>query len=100
VGFFFLHSLLASGFGVADTHVLFSLTPSDAPSRALVLGAVAVGMIAGLTPALAGGILDASLHSSAAPLGVYRVFFMVMAAAQALAFLPLRRFTRKAESEN
>jgi len=100
VGFFFLHSLLASGFGVADTHVLFNLTPSHAPSRALVLGAVAVGMIAGLTPVLAGGILDASLHSSAAPLGVYRAFFMVMAAAQALAFLPLRGFTRKADSED
>jgi hypothetical protein len=97
VGFFFLHSILAAGFGVADTHVLFNLTPSHAPSRALVLGSVCVGTVAGTTPALAGVFLDAQLAAAAEPLGVYRAFFLGMAVAQALAFLPLRGFTRGAE---
>jgi hypothetical protein len=92
--FFFAHAVLAAGFGVADTHVLFSLTPSEAPSRALVLGAVAAGAAAGLAPALAGVLLDRALDGTADALGVYRVFFVVAALLQAGAFLPLRRFAR------
>jgi predicted MFS family arabinose efflux permease len=91
VGFFFTHAALSAGFGVADTHVLFNLTPSHAPSRALVLGAVAVGSAAGLAPALAGGLLDLALAGAVDPLAVYRVFFIAMGLLQALAFLPLRR---------
>ena len=44
---FFALSVLASGHGVADTHVLFELTPPEAPARTLVLGAVGVGLVAG-----------------------------------------------------
>jgi MFS family permease len=92
VVFFFAHSVLAAGFGVADTHVLFRLTPAHAPSRALVLGAVSVGSVAGLTPLLAGGLLDVALEGAATRLDVYRAFFAGMACLQALAFLPLRGF--------
>jgi predicted MFS family arabinose efflux permease len=91
VAFFFLHSALAAGFGVADTHVLFRLTPPQAPSRALVLAAVAAGSAGGLAPALAGGALDTALGAGGDPLGVYRGFFTAMALLQAAAFLPLRR---------
>jgi hypothetical protein len=94
IGFFFAHSVLSAGFGVADTHVLFQLTPTHAPSRALVLGAVCVGSVAGIAPALAGGALDVGLASATDSLDVYRSFFVVMALLQALAFLPLRRFRR------
>jgi predicted MFS family arabinose efflux permease len=96
VAFFFAHAALWAGFGVADTHVLFQLTPTHAPSRALVLGAVCVGSIAGLAPALAGTLLDAALAGASDRLGVYRSFFAAMAVIQALAFLPLRRFRREA----
>jgi predicted MFS family arabinose efflux permease len=94
IGFFFAHSVLSAGFGVADTHVLFQLTPTHAPSRALVLGAVCVGSVAGIAPALAGVALDTGLASAADSLDVYRSFFVVMALLQALAFLPLRSFRR------
>jgi len=94
VGFFFAHSVLSAGFGVADTHVLFQLTPSHAPSRALVLAAVCVGSLAGLAPALAGRLLDAALAGAIDRLDVYRVFFASMALLQALAFWPLRSFRR------
>jgi MFS family permease len=93
VAFFFVYAALSAGFGVADTHVLFALTPDHAPSRALVLGSVAVGSVAGLTPLLAGTLLDAALAGGAAPLTVYRGFFVVLGGLQALAFLPLRGFT-------
>jgi MFS family permease len=94
VAFFFLHSLLASGFGVADTRVLFELAPEHAPSRALVLASVSVGAIAGLTPALAGVALEAALGSASDGLAVYRGFFLLLGLLQALAFLPLRGFGR------
>jgi predicted MFS family arabinose efflux permease len=92
VAFFFVHAVLWAGFGVADTHLLFRLTPSHAPSRALVLASVCGGSAAGLAPALAGVLLGASLAGAVDRLEVYRVFFVVMAALQALSFLPLRRF--------
>jgi hypothetical protein len=95
VAFFFLYAALHAGFGVADTHVLFGLTPDHAPSRALVLGSVAVGSLAGLTPLLAGAALEASLDGAADRLEVYRGFFLALGALQALAFLPLRSFTRE-----
>jgi Na+/melibiose symporter-like transporter len=95
--FFFLLTVFSSGFGVADTHVLFGLTPDHAPSRALVLGSVAVGCAAGLTPVLAGHLLETGLADAVRPvdrLEVYRSFFAGAALLQALAFLPLRGFTR------
>lgn len=97
VTFFFLHAALGAGFGVADTHVLFGLTPDHAPSRALVLGAVAVGTAAGLSPLLAGVLLESALSDAAVRLDVFRAFFVGLALFQALSFLPLRRFRREPE---
>jgi predicted MFS family arabinose efflux permease len=91
VAWFFGLSLLSSGFGVADTHLLFELTPPEAPARTLVLGAVVVGVASGAAPVLAGVALDALLPASGGPgaLGVYRAFFAVLGGLMALSFLPL-----------
>jgi predicted MFS family arabinose efflux permease len=87
---FFALSVLASGFGVADTHLLFALAPAHAPARSLVLGTVVVGLTSGITPVLAGLALDALLPpTGGGGLTVYRGFFAVMGVLQAAAFLPL-----------
>ena len=96
IAFFFLHTVLAAGFGVADTHTLFGLTPPEAPARTLVIAAVVRHGLSGLAPILSGVVLDQALEAAGAPLGVYHVFFAVMALAQALCFLPLRDFRRGA----
>ena len=83
-----------SGFGVADTHVLFALTPPEAPARMLVIAAVVRHSFSGLAPILSGIVLDRLLETAEAPLGVYHVFFAILAVSQALCFLPLRGFRR------
>jgi MFS family permease len=92
VGFFFAHSVLSAGFGVADTRVLFELTPPEAPARTLVITGVIQSALVGPAPMIAGFALDALLARAEAPLAVYHVFFVLAAVAQALAFLPLRVF--------
>jgi MFS family permease len=97
VGWFFVFSVLISGHGVADTHVLFELTPPEAPARTLVLGAVGVGLAAGIVPVLAGALLDAWLPSAGgahASLEVYRVFFGLLGALLLLALWPLHTLAR------
>jgi MFS family permease len=93
---FFVLSVLASGYGVADTHVLFELTPPEAPARTLVLGAVGVGIAGGLAPVLAGALLDAWLPAGAGAeaVDVYRVFFGVLGAVLLWALVPLRSLAR------
>lgn len=93
VAWFFGLSLLSSGFGVADTHLLFELAPPEAPARTLVLGAVAVGVAGGLAPVLAGVVLDALLPAAGGPgaLGVYRAFFAVLGGLMTLSLVPLLR---------
>ncbi len=98
VAFFFVHTALASGFGVADTHVLFGLIPSEAPSRGLVLASVCVGSAAGLAPAVVGALLEAALADAGDRLDVYRIFFVGIGLLQALAFLPLRSFRSRAKA--
>jgi MFS family permease len=93
VAWFFLVSVLASGFGVADTHLLFGLAPAEAPARTLVIGAVVVGIAAGLAPILAGAALDAAL-GGASDLAVYRVFFGALGALGLAALWPLRSLLR------
>lgn len=90
LAFFFGNAALMAAFGVADTHLLFRLTPEHAPSRALVLGSVAVGLAGALVPSLAGLALDLALDRAAAPLPVYWAFFSGLAGLQAAAFAPLR----------
>jgi hypothetical protein len=94
VAFFFLHSVLAAGHGVADTHVLFELTPPEAPARTLVIGGVTVSALSGLAPIATGFALDALLSQSERPIAIYHGFFALAALLQALSFLPLRVFSR------
>lgn len=94
VGWFFAIAVLASGFGLADTHLLFGLAPAEAPARTLVIGAVVVGVVAGLTPVLAGAALEGILHGEG-DLRVYRGFFAALGALALLALLPLRRLARE-----
>ena len=94
IAFFFLYTVLASGFGVADTHVLFALTPPEAPARMLVIATVVRHGLSGLAPILSGIALDWLLETAEAPLLVYHVFFAILAVSQALCFLPLRGFRR------
>ena len=97
---FFAISLLAAGFGVADTHVLFELTPPEAPARTLVLGAVVVGVAAGTLPVLAGAILDRLLAGAADDLAVYHGFFAVLGAFACFAVLPLRGLSSPAPARS
>jgi Na+/melibiose symporter-like transporter len=94
IGFFFAHSVLASGHGVADTRLLFELTPPEAPAKMLVVTAVIEGTLCGLAPAIAGAALDPLLAGAPDPLAVYHGFFAVAAVLMSLSFLPLRAFKR------
>lgn len=94
VAFFFLLNIFAAGFGVADTHVLFGLTPVHAPTRFLVVADVTSSLIYGVAPFLAGIGLGAALAGGVAPLLAYRVLFVVAAVATVLALVPLRAFRR------
>ena len=94
IAFFFAQAVLAAGFGVADTRVLFELTPPESPAPTIVLSSVAVGVVCGLAPLVAGIVLQALLARATDPLAVYRGFFLVAAALQAISFLPLRVFKR------
>jgi len=88
---FFVMSLLLSGFGVADTHLLFELTPPEQPARTLVLGAVSTGLASGIAPLLAGAVLDMVLPANpGSELRVYRVFFAILALLMAAVLLPTR----------
>ncbi len=93
VGFFFVYSVLSAGFGVADTNVLFRLTPPEAPAPTLVAANVIESVLSGITPLLVGITIDALLTPETA-LRVYHGFFLLAALAQLAALLPLRRFTR------
>lgn len=92
IGFFFANAVLTAGFGVADTHVLFRLTPPDAPARTLVICAVTASAVASLAPVVVGFTLEILLARSEDSLGVYHAFFVVAALVRLPAFLPLRRF--------
>ena len=91
VAFFFLAAALVSGFGVADTHLLFSLTPVRAPSRHLVVSDVTTSLVYGLAPFAAGALLDAALARGVEPLAAYRALFGTGALLAALSLVPLRR---------
>ncbi len=90
--YFFLRSVLAAGHGLADTQVLFALTPKDAPSRTLVTTQVSVAFLSSLAPVLVGLVLDALLSRATDALPVYQGLFVICGMAQALSFLPLRAF--------
>jgi len=92
---FFALSVLASGHGVADTHVLFGLTPPEAPARTLVLGAVVVSVSVGSMAVLAGALLELFLpEGPTGALDVYHVFFALTGGLLLLALAPLRLLAR------
>ena len=94
MAFFFLLNIFAAGFGVADTHVLFGLTPVHSPTRFLVVADVASSLAYGAAPLLAGIGLDAALTAGVTPLFAYRALFVVAAVATVLSLVPLRSFRR------
>jgi MFS family permease len=94
IAFFFLLNILAAGFGVADTHVMFRLAPVHAPTRHLVVADVTSSVVYGLAPILAGVALDRAVSAGVAPLPAYRVLFVVAAIATVLGLVPLREFRR------
>jgi len=88
--FFFLLNVCAAGFGVADTHVLFELTPVHSPTRFLVVADVGSSLVYGLAPFVAGLGLDAAVTAGVNPLTAYRVLFAAAAAMTLLSLVPLR----------
>ncbi|MBW2294941.1 MAG: MFS transporter [Deltaproteobacteria bacterium] len=94
--FFFGFSLLTAGFGVADTRVLFQLSPPEAPARTLVISGVITNVIRALAPILVGVFLEQALSASDDRLAVYHGLFAGLAVLQMLAFIPLQGFTRSA----
>jgi len=92
VALFFALSVLASGFDVADTRVLFRLAPEETPARLLVPTAVANGALRGVLPLAAGLAVEAAFARGSGPGAVYDVLFVLLAALQLAAYGPLRRF--------
>lgn len=90
--FFFLYAILSAGFGMADTHVLFKLTPVESPARILVAAAVSVGVVAAIVPLSAGFGLELALETTRDRMLVYHVFFAIAAAIQAVNWWPARGF--------
>jgi len=90
--FFFFYAILAAGFGMADTHVLFKLTPVEAPARTLVAAAVSVAVVAAIVPLAAGVGLELGLRSAPDRLLVYHAFFVIAAIVQAVNWWPTRIF--------
>jgi hypothetical protein len=94
VAFFFALSVLAAGFGVADTHLLFGIAPERAPTATLVVADVTTSLAYAAAPFAAGLALDAAIRFGALPVTAYRCLFAVAAVATALALVPLRRVGR------
>jgi len=90
--FFFSFSALTAGFGVADTQVLFRLTPPESPTRTLVVAGVTQSALSCLAPLAAGFALEVALDGAGDAIAVYHVFFAIAALLQAATFLPLRSF--------
>jgi len=94
VAFFFALNVLAGGFGVADTHVLFGLAPVHAPTRLLVAADVTSSVLYGVAPLAAGIALDAAFAIGVTPLTAYRMLFALAAIASVLSLVPLRGFRK------
>jgi predicted MFS family arabinose efflux permease len=92
IAFFFVFNALAAGFGVADTHVLFGLSPERDATATLVIADVATSLAYGAAPFLVGIALDLAIGGGADPTASYRVLFAVAALVMACAPLPLRNF--------
>jgi hypothetical protein len=96
VAFFFAASVLRSGFGVADTHVLFDLAPEDAPASLIVVATAMSYLPRAVAPFAVGFVLERVLAAGTPPLAAYHGLFLAAAVLQALVYLPLRGFGRDA----
>jgi hypothetical protein len=93
--FFFGVTLLSSGFGVADTHLLFSLTPSHSPTRHLVVADVTTATLHGLAPFVAGSLLALALDAGVAMRPAYQTLFATTSLLALLSLVPLSRLERE-----
>jgi predicted MFS family arabinose efflux permease len=98
VGLFFAVHAAAAGFDVADTHVLFSLAPEDAPARTIVVAQVFDRVAKAAAPFLAGLALERALAAQMDPLTAYRALFAFCALATLLSLWPLARLTQRPSS--
>lgn len=96
MAYFFARSVLSSGFGVADTRVLFELSPPEAPARTLVMASVVINLGRAVAPVAVGLGVERWLSLGSDPIGVYHTVFGIAALLSAVAVLPLRRFGRTA----
>jgi predicted MFS family arabinose efflux permease len=94
VAFFFVFVALASGFGVADTHVLFGLVPEREATPALVIADVTTSLAYGAAPFLVGIALDRAIAAGVDPVFAYRCLFAAAALVMAASPIPLRGFRR------
>jgi len=94
IAFFFVFVALASGFGVADTHVLFGLAPERDATPTLVVADVTTSLAYGAAPFLVGVALDAAIAAGADATSAYRTLFAAAALSMMLAPIPLRGFGR------
>lgn len=92
--FFGGFSIFTAGFGVADTQVLFRLSPADAPARTLVVCGVISSSVRALVAVSIGLGLEFWLDRSTDRLQVYHIFFALLALFQSVSFLPLWGFKR------
>jgi predicted MFS family arabinose efflux permease len=90
VAAFFLAYGLGAGFDVADTYVLFSLAPSHAPARTMVVVQVTESAVRAAAPLVAGVVLERALAAGIPPLAAYRALFAACAVLTLAALLPLR----------
>ena len=84
-----------AGFEVADTNLLFRIAPSEGPAATLVTASVAISAIQGLAPFAAGLALEAALGAAVSPETAYGALFLLCAALQLAALLPLRAAHRE-----
>ena len=94
IAFFFVFTALAAGFGVADTHVLFDLSPEREATATLVIADVTTSLAYGAAPFAVGILLDLAIGGGADPTAAYRVLFVVAALVMACSPIPLRQFRR------
>lgn len=94
VVFFFVFVALAAGFGVADTNVLFDLSPAREATATLVIADVTTSLAYGAAPFLVGIALDLAIGAGADPTAAYRLLFALAALVMACSPIPLRGFRR------
>lgn len=94
VVFFFVFVALAAGFGVADTHVLFGLSPESEATPTLVMADVTTSLAYGAAPFLVGVGLDLAITAGVDATDAYRGLFAVAGGLMALAPIPLRAFRK------